>query len=120
MSEQDLVERILSFSVKAIKDWKSEDKQLLGPTEADNYLSSFSGIGAMLEEEMGRLTMEEPVWKGSQDQKLSEAKLDRLWQVTEDGQRQIQLKYRLRAVDKICAACKARLRRLNNESFNQS
>jgi hypothetical protein len=118
-NDQEIINKIKEFGQRAVEQWAEEKVTALTPERADNYLSVLSGYSALLEEEFGKLEMDEPIWQGSQDQNFPQAKLDRLWNSTPSGQRMIQLKHRLRAVDKIINACKRRLKRFEMQAYNQ-
>lgn len=119
MSEPDTHSYILLFGKRAVEQFQKEDVDIITPRMADNYLSMLSGYSAQLEEELGRLEMEEAKsWKSLRTSYKTNAEADRAWQGTTEGLRQIELKYTLKAVDKIIAACKRRLDRFKMEAIN--
>ncbi len=120
MNEDEVKNLILKYGERAMLDYKNEKIDGLTGGRVDNYLSMLSGYSAMLEEEMGKLEMIKATeWLGLRNLAKSNVDADRAWDATDNGLRYIQLSRLLRAVDKIISACKQRLKRLENESYNR-
>jgi hypothetical protein len=113
-------ETMHQFCKRAMETFKEESIPTLTGERADNYLSLLSGYSAMIYEEIGEIEL-----RKAEDFLLIRAKCksnadaERLWNATEDGKRYIVLDHRLKAVKEVTRACRDRLKRLNNESFNR-
>lgn len=120
INEQEIKELVYKFGERVFKDFNEENVVTLTAERADNYLSRLSGYSALLEEEMGELELhkarEYPKYR---DEHKSNVDATMAYDATEEGLRMIKLKRTLKAVDKIISACKNRLKRLENESFNR-
>ena len=117
--EDEIREKIITFGNRAVSDWTKEESGSLTPERTSNYHSILAGYAAVLEEEFASLEMLKPVFKTALEASASEAQRERVWESSESGQRHIQLKHKLNAIDRIISACKLRMRRFENEAFNR-
>jgi hypothetical protein len=67
----------------------------------------------------GILTVKPGIWLDLRAEKNSDKAADREWQATEKGQRETQLKWELKRIDKLSAAIASKLRIMEAESRNQ-
>jgi hypothetical protein len=117
MNEREIINK---FCKRAMETFGEENVATLTGERTDNYLSLLSGYSAKLYEEIGEIEL-----RKADDFLLIRAKCksnadaERLWNATEDGKRYIELDHRLKAVKEVVRACRDRLKRLNNESFNR-
>lgn len=120
MNEQQIKSLILQFGKRALDDYQNENVVTLTAQRADNYRSLLSGYSALLEERLGELEVEKAQrWAEIREKSKSNSDAENLWNATGSGLEYIKLKSLMKAVDKIRAACKDRLDRLQNESFNR-
>lgn len=119
--------------VKKILKWFAETKaEHLTWNVSSDTQTKLSGYAGMIEEEYARLEMKQPIFMtgvpnqvtvnetgGFKTIKISEAERERLWLASPEGQRQIELKYLLKTIDRVIAACKERKERFNAESHNR-
>ena len=119
-SIKNIRDTILKFGERAVEDYQKEDVASLTGARTDNYLSLLSGYSAMLEERMGELeVLEAKFMVANRDKWKSNADTEIQWKGSDAGLDKIVLKRQLNACDKVISACKNRLKRLQQESFNQ-
>ena len=111
-------QKIIDFSERARQEWAEEDMSALTPARTSNYHAILAGYAGVLEDEYGQLEKRKPVFM-SELEDMAENKRLRVWDSSPEGQRYIELKSTLRAVDRVIAACKRRMERFNNEAFNR-
>lgn len=118
MIDTEIRSKILEFGAKAVDVFSGSHPNALGPREITDIQTVLAGYAAQIEEEYAKYEMLEPLWK-SGIKEGSEAERNRAWLSSEEGQRQIKLKYILKSVDRVIAACKKRMDRFNNEAYNR-
>lgn len=120
MVDHEIRDTIYQYCQRLVDDFGKEDVTSLTPARVDNYLTRLSGYSALLEEEMGELEIYKATnWLAFRDGYRSNVDAKMAFDGTVEGLRLIKLKRTLNAVDKVISACKNRLRRLENESFNR-
>jgi hypothetical protein len=81
------------------------------------YLAALYSLRAA---EMQQILAVKPgIWLDIRGEKNSDKATDREWQATEKGQRETQLKWELRRIDKLSAALASKLRVMEGEAKNQ-
>jgi hypothetical protein len=108
----EIRDRLLAMAVFA-----QTRPEALSPQITDDIHQALAGYAAQIEEEYGRLAQQKALMmtglEGSEASRLRE------WDASVDGQRMIELKHTLQAIDRVIAALKERMRRFNNEAFNK-
>lgn len=117
---QNIKEIILKFGSRAVEDYSKENVQTLTGERANNYLSLLAGFSALLEERQGELEIEEATFMiQNRANYKSNADTALYWRGSESGKEQIRISHLIKGVDKICRACRDRLRELQQQVFNQ-
>jgi hypothetical protein len=81
------------------------------------YLAALYSLRAS---EMQRIVAIKPgVWLAYRETKQSDKAADREWQASEEGQRETQLKWELKRIDKLSSALASKLRVMEGEARNQ-
>lgn len=120
MTDQEIRAKIIEWGARAQNVFRESKPEALSPKEVTNIQAMLAGYAGVIEEEYAGLEMIEPIFKSGLGFQLSEAQRNRVWAVTPEGQRQIQLKYLLKSLDRIIASCKRLMDRYKHESFNNS
>jgi hypothetical protein len=99
------------------------EKELQGSELAPGTLADFRVFLAALyswrASEMQKiLSGKAALWLDIRAEKNSDAAADREWETTTGGQREIQLKWELRRIDKLSSAIATKLRVMENEARN--
>jgi hypothetical protein len=119
-NEVEIKTLILQFGSRAVEEFKGEKVGGLTPSRTDNYLSMISAYSAMLEERLGELEVQRATdYPNFRTNYKSNVDATMAWDSTVEGLEMIKLKRTLKATDKVIAACKNRLNRLQNESYNR-
>ncbi len=90
------------------------------PFELAGYLTKLAGWGSYYAEMMKKIQLRKPsrwlelktvsqIDEGKREKDLSDKHTDILWQTTEDGQKEIALKYELNRIDSMMSSIKQRL-----------
>ena len=119
--------RIYKACTKTLNELSTEGVEHLTPQATDNYRIQLAALyGLMIEELMeieksrgeawAKLQLEENGVK--REKPLSIQMTDHMYDATKDGQRRIELKYRIKAVEKMVSALAGHLRRLTEEAKN--
>lgn len=117
---ESIKETILKFGGRAVEDYSKENVQTLTGERANNYLSLLAGFSALLEERQGELEILEATFMiQNRANYKSNADTELYWRGSEEGKEQIKINHLIKGVDKICRACRDRLRQLQQEAFNQ-
>jgi hypothetical protein len=120
MNKDELQNLIYQFGERAVKEFQGETVTGLTPQRVDNYLSMISGYSAMLEERLGELEVKKASdYLTFRENYKSNVDATMAWDATAEGLEMIKLKRTLKSTDKIISACKNRLKRLENESYNR-
>ena len=124
--------KIFQATEATLKELNS-DVEYLTPQQTDLYRNKLSALYALLSDELARLEQEkaqrwfnikvfddngvpEPIHK--RDKPLSDKMTDTCYDITDNGQRRIELKFRLKAMEKVISALAGRLHRMNQEAKN--
>jgi hypothetical protein len=113
-------ETILKYGQRAVDEFQGENVPSLTGERANNYLSLLAGFSALLEERQGELEILEATFMiQNRANYKSNADTELYWRGSEEGKEQIRINHLIKGVDKVCRACRDRLRQLQQESFNQ-
>ena len=113
-------EEIVKYSKMAVKAYKEVGAAGLTPRVTDNFLQTFTGYRAFVDEELGTIQIQKPaIWmKLRRKEKCNSDKMaDMLWDTTKLGQREIVLSSQTKILSSIISALKARLKRFDNEQY---
>jgi hypothetical protein len=92
----------------------------LVPGRLADYRVYLAALYSLRAAEMQKILAVKPgIWLDIRGEKNSDKATDREWQATEKGQRETQLKWELRRIDKLSAALASKLRVLEGEARNQ-
>lgn len=100
-------------------EWSEEKPNTLTPVRVTEYHAVLAGYAAALEDEFADLEIMKPIYMSSLESGMSEAERLRRWETTEEGQRHKKLKSKLKAIDRIIAACKRLMDRFTMQGFNK-
>jgi hypothetical protein len=90
------------------------------PGRLADYRIYLAALYSLRAAEMQKILAVKPaIWLDIRSDKNSDKATDREWQVTKDGQRETQLKWELRRIDKLSAAIASKLRVMEGEARNQ-
>lgn len=113
--------KIYSAATKSINEI-AEGVDHLTPQQTDLYRSQLSALYGLLTDELARLEGTKAItWleiKKTEDKKgkvPSDKMADTIYDATDPGQRRLELKYRLKAMEKMISALAGRMHRLNQE-----
>jgi hypothetical protein len=100
------------------------EKEMGGDTLVPRLLADYrvflAALYSLRAAEMQQILAVKPgIWLDTRGEKNSDKATDREWQATEKGQRETQLKWELRRIDKLSGALASKLRVLEGESRNQ-
>ena len=118
--------KIYQASVKSLQDLA--EVEVLTPQETDLHRTKLSALYALLAEELGQLEKKKPIeWleiKMKEDgvkreKPLSDKHADIVYDSTEKGQRRVELKFHMKAMEKMISALAARMRRMEQEARNE-
>jgi hypothetical protein len=113
-------ELIMKFGQRAVEVFQAESPEALDGSRTNNYLTMFAGYNSNLLAEYGELeVIRAQMWPELRKNATSDKQCDREWDATAHGLRQIELKYLLKALEKLMSACKSRIEQLKVESFNR-
>jgi len=117
MTELNIIANKIEQSIlKDIRDGSS----IFTPKQADEYLLLLAAWYDKYSEEMAKLEISRAEeWIDLRKESKTNTETEMLYDATTNGKRRIELKYQLKALEKLISALKARLQRLNNESYNQ-
>lgn len=118
--DQSVREAVLEFSRGVVEDYQESGGEEQVPRRMNQVMNVLSAAIGLINIELGPLEAEEAGYFNAQRHKYSSDKQTSMhWMTTKAGRRQIQLKYYLKAIDKIQSACKSTLRRMEMEARNQ-
>ena len=117
MIEQEVKDKLIEYGKRAMSVFAGSRPEALSPMITNDIHQALAGYAALVEEEYARLNMRKSIVMTGLEG--SEAKRLREWDASGEGQRMIELKHTLNAVDRVIAALKERMRRFNNEVFNK-
>lgn len=113
-------ETIIQFGQRAMQDFTGENVVALTAVRCDNYKITLNAYCCMLEERLGDLDIERAKWLvANRGNYKSAIDTENQWDITELGMERMKLKSLMRSADRIINSCNTRLRRLQQESFNQ-
>ena len=100
------------------------EKQLAGdqhvPGRLADYRVFLAALYSLRAAEMQRILGVKPgLWLRIRETKNSDKATDREWHATEQGQRETQLKWELKRIDKLSGAIATKLRAMEGEARNQ-
>lgn len=122
MSEDTkILKEIEEKIIKEITEyWEGKEVDYLTPALTDNYRKMLAGWYSNYSQELAEIDKRRAfVWLEIRKTVKSTKEADILYDQTEDGQRRIELKYKLKALEKNISALRDRLQRFQNESYNQ-
>ncbi|MBX3498089.1 MAG: hypothetical protein KF889_01495 [Alphaproteobacteria bacterium] len=91
----------------------------LSPRSLADFRVFLAALYSLRAGEMQRILAIKPgIWLNIRGEKNSDKATDREWQATADGQRETQLKWELRRIDKLSAAIATKLRVMADEARN--
>jgi hypothetical protein len=91
----------------------------LSPRVLANFRVFLAALFSIRAAEMQRILGAKPaIWLDLRGEKNSDKATDREWQATEKGQRETQLKWELRRIDKLSSALASKLRVMGDEARN--
>lgn len=113
----DSRQRMEQLSLEYIEQEMAGDQPVPGRlADFRVYLAALYSLRAA---EMQRILGVKPaIWLKIRGDKNSDKATDREWQATEKGQRETQLKWELRRIDKLSSAIATKLRIMENEARN--
>ena len=127
MTEEDrekIYLQIFSATSKSLEDI-SEGIDTFTPQQTDLYRSQLSALYGLLTDELARLEQGRAIdWldvknathrNGERVKPPSDKVTDTICDATKEGQRRLELKYRLKAMEKVLSALAGRMHRLNQE-----
>ena len=119
--------KVYQASVKSLQDLG--EVEVLTPQQTDLYRTKLAALYALLSEEMGQLEKVKPIeWLQIKnytaedvlrDKPLSDKHTDTVYDATEKGQRRVELKFHLKALEKMISALASRMHRLHQEAKNE-
>jgi len=114
---KDIEEKI----IKELEDyWNGQSVDYLTPALADNYRVILVAIFSRYSEELSEIEKRLPVvWSEIRKTCDSVKSADMIYSQTPDGQRKIELKYKLESIKKMISALRDRLSRMRDESYHQ-
>lgn len=96
------------------------EKVELSPRQVADYRVYLAALYSLRAAEIQSiLAVKPPLWLQLRVEKNSDAATDRLWETTDKGQREIQLKWELRRIEKLSNALGSKLRIMEAEARNQ-
>lgn len=108
------------MEIKEIAQKIQTELSTLTPREVDDYRTILSGWYYQGSEELALLEVNRPEkWYAIKMDVKTNHEADLMYDCTPDGKRRIELKYKLRAIEKLIGALKDRLQRLNSEARYQ-
>ena len=115
--------QVFATTTKSLEDI-NEGVEHLTPQKTDLYRTQLSALYGLLTDELARLEQEKAIsWLEvkryfnniERTKPLSDKATDAEYDVTPNGQRRIELKYRLKAMEKMISALAGRMHRINQE-----
>lgn len=99
------------------------EKQMAGDVIVPGRLADFrlylAALYSLRASEMQKLLAVKPkAWLAFREDASSAAEADRLWEATAEGQRETQLRWELRRIDKLSSAAASKLRIMEAEARN--
>lgn len=99
------------------------EKEMVGgelpPGRLADYRVFLAAIYSLRASEMQNILSHKPrIWLNIREQKNSDTATDREWERTTNGQRETQLKWQLRRIDKLSSALASKLRVIEQEARN--
>ena len=112
--EEKILKEIVSY-------WENgTEETLLTPKLTDDYRNLLAAWFEKYSTELAQIEKRYPkVWTAFRKKCKSVKEADMEYNQTEDGQRRIELKFKLKSLEKNISALKDRLRRFELESFNR-
>jgi len=124
--EQDTTSKIIKgVEEKILKEivnfWEGKDEEtILTPKLTDNYRNLLAAWFERYSTELAQIEKRYPTdWIKLRKTVKSVKEADMRYNSTSDGQRRIELKFKLKSLEKNISALKDRLRRFELESFNR-
>lgn len=130
MREEELQEKLLnifSSTTKTLNDL-ADGIEYLTPAQTDLYRTQLAALYGLLSEELAKIERYKPFeWmdiklKDEDGNKRKKAlpikETDVRYDTTPNGQRRIEIKYRLKAIEKMISALASHLRRMSEEAKN--
>jgi hypothetical protein len=127
IDREEIYVKIYQAATKTLKDL-SEGIEHLTPQSTDSYRIQLSALYGMMSDEVASLEKKKAVmWIElklknedgvDRPKPLSDKVTDIMYDSTKEGQRRIDLKYRLKSVEKMVSALAGHLRRLTEEAKN--
>lgn len=119
---QSIYLKIYEASSRTLKD--ISEVELLSPQQTDLYRTKLTALYALLSEELAQLEKKKPLaWLqikqdhlSTGEKPLSDKMADTMYDCTDEGQRRVELKFHLKASEKMISALSARMRRLETEA----
>jgi hypothetical protein len=108
----------MRFNLEFVENEMAGDQ--LVPGRLADYRVFLAALYSLRASEMQKILGEKPrVWLSFRQDATSAAEADRMWETTEGGQREIQLRWELRRIDKLSSAAGSKLRIMEAEARNQ-
>ncbi len=107
--------------LKEIKDyWDGKTTEYLTPHLTDTYRTVLAAWYEKYSEELTGIEQRYPAeWTAIRSGCSSVKEADMVYNQTKDGQRRIELRFKLKSIEKMISALKDRLRRMENEAYNR-
>jgi hypothetical protein len=128
INHQEIYLKVFSASTKTLNNL-SESIEHLTPQKTDLYRVQLASLYGLLSDEVARLEKLRPLawlelkvkdFEGNPWPKpLSDKSTDTHYDTTENGQRRLELKFRLKAIEKMLSALAGHLRRFSEEARNE-
>ena len=91
----------------------------LSPRQVANFRVFLAAIFSLRAAEMQQILAVKPgIWLDMRGEKNSDKATDREWQATEKGQRETQLKWEMKRIEKLSSALASKLRVMEGEARN--
>lgn len=114
--------QVLRLTTKSLTEL-NEGVEFLTPQQTDLYRAQLAALYGLLSDELARLEQRKAQeWlklKTAGEKPLSDKMTDTTYDATPDGQRRLELKFKLKAMEKMISALAGRLRRFHEEIKNQ-
>jgi len=123
--ERDITTKIIKgIEEKILKEvadyWEGNNIEVLTPKLTSDYRLLLAAWYEKYSEELGEIEKRYPYdWTKIREDCKSVKESDMRYNQTDDGQRRIVLKFKLKSIEKMIGALKDRMKRLEMESFNR-